>query len=102
MLQTDVQWPATGLPYAIIFAVMRFVGFSEDWISFFKKFLEAPLDIAPCGGGRTSASGPRIRRRGVPMAHAPQKLLGELVLFFLDLAANKKTGMLLYRLHDDI
>lgn len=36
------------------------------------------------------------------MAHASEKFIGELVLFFLDLAVNRETGMLLYRIHDDI
>ena len=36
------------------------------------------------------------------MAHASEKLLGELVLFFMDLAVNRETGVLLYRLHDDL
>lgn len=36
------------------------------------------------------------------MAHSSEKLLGELVLFVLDLAVNRETGMLLYRLHDDL
>lgn len=36
------------------------------------------------------------------MAHASEKLVGELVLFFMDLAVNRQTGILLYRLHDDI
>ena len=36
------------------------------------------------------------------MAHASEKFIGELVLFFMDVAVNRKTGILLYRLHDDI
>ncbi len=98
--QTDLKWYATGLPHGTIFACMRFIGFSEEWITFFKKFLEAPLNLEPCGEGRPSLV--RIRKRGVPMAHAPEKLLGELVLFFMDLAVNKSSGLLVYRLHDDI
>jgi hypothetical protein len=36
------------------------------------------------------------------MAHAPEKLIGELVLFFLDIAVNQESNLLLYRLHDDL
>ena len=36
------------------------------------------------------------------MAHATEKFIGELVLFVMDLVVNRETGMLLYRLHDDI
>ncbi|KAF4636456.1 hypothetical protein G7Y89_g1635 [Cudoniella acicularis] len=102
VVQSDLQWYATGLSHTTIFAIMKFVGFSEDWIAFFKKFLEAPLNMAPSSADGTSTGKPRIRKRGVPMAHAPEKLLGELVLFIMDHAVNKESGMLLYRLHDDL
>jgi len=36
------------------------------------------------------------------MAHAPEKLIGELILFILDVVVNQQDGLLLYRLHDDI
>lgn len=101
MLQTDLQWFATGLPHSTIYAVMRYVGFSEDWIRFFRKYLEAPLNLDQSADYRTP-KGARVRKRGVPMAHASEKLTGELVLFFLDLTVNRQAGMLLYRLHDDI
>ncbi|KAI8955217.1 hypothetical protein F4801DRAFT_378900 [Xylaria longipes] len=52
--------------------------------------------------GESPTGDPRIRQRGVPMAHAPEKLIGEMILFIMDLAVNKATGMLLYRLHDDL
>ncbi|KAL3428618.1 hypothetical protein BDV09DRAFT_75225 [Aspergillus tetrazonus] len=77
VIQSDLRWYATGLPHSTIFAVMRYIGFSEKWIDFFRK-------------------------RGVPMAHSSEKLLGELVLFFMDLTVNRTTGLLLYRLHDDL
>ncbi|KAL2160272.1 hypothetical protein VTH06DRAFT_1445 [Thermothelomyces fergusii] len=101
LVQTDLQWYATGLPHSTIFAVMRYVGFGQDWIDFFKKYLESPLNLDAASDNRPQL-GPRIRKRGVPMAHSSEKFTGELVLFFMDLAVNRKTGVLLYRLHDDI
>lgn len=101
VLQSDLQWYATGLSHSTIFAVMRFFGFSESLVAFLQKVLRAPLNIQRAGQQPTAA-GVRIRQRGVPMAHAIEKLIGELVLFVLDLAVNHKTGMLLYRLHDDL
>lgn len=101
VIQTDLKWFATCLSHSTIFAVMRFIGFSENWITFFKKYLESPLNMDQSSEGR-EPKGSRIRRKGVPMAHASEKLTGELVLFFMDLAVNRETGMLLYRLHDDI
>jgi hypothetical protein len=44
----------------------------------------------------------RIRKRGVPMTHALEKFFGEVVLFPMDFVVNQKTGLLLYRLHDDL
>lgn len=92
---------ATGLSHSTIYAVLKYVGLGDDWIDFFKKYLEAPLNLDLASDDRPKL-GPRIRKRGVPMAHASEKLVGELVLFFMDLAVNRQTGILLYRLHDDI
>lgn len=101
VIQSDLKWYATCLSHSAIFAVMRYIGFSENWIAFFKKYLESPLNMDQSSEGR-EPKGSRIRRKGVPMAHASEKLTGELVLFFMDLAVNRETGMLLYRLHDDM
>ncbi|KAI1491059.1 hypothetical protein F5X96DRAFT_633140 [Biscogniauxia mediterranea] len=102
VLQSDLQWFATGLSHTTIFAVMRFFGFPEVLTTFFRKVLEAPLNMVPSSGAASRSQGPRIRKRGVPMAHAPEKLIGELILFVMDLAVNQETGMLMYRLHDDL
>lgn len=121
IVQTDLQWfvsllppslldnnadknllrYATALPHSTVYAVMRYVGFGEDWINFFKKYLAAPLNLDKASDDRPQ-KGPRIRQRGVPMAHSSEKFTGELVLFFMDLAVHRETGIFLYRLHDDI
>ncbi|KAL4862683.1 hypothetical protein BDV12DRAFT_190240 [Aspergillus spectabilis] len=82
VIQSDLRWYATGLPHNTIFAIMSYIGLSERWISF--------------------PASPRTRKRGVPMAHSSEKFIGELILFFMDLAVNRTTGLLLYRLHDDL
>lgn len=89
---------------------MRYLGFPSGWIDFFQKYLEAPLNLDEATTAAAAATseeeaqlkGPRTRKRGVPMAHASEKLIGELVLFCMDLAVHRQTGVLLYRLHDDI
>ncbi|KAI0202569.1 hypothetical protein F4808DRAFT_449627 [Astrocystis sublimbata] len=101
VIQSDLQWYATGLSHTTIFAVMRFLGYSERMISFYRKVLEAPLNMVS-NPGELPTGEARIRRRGVPMAHAPEKFTGEMILFIMDFAVNKATGMLLYRLHDDL
>ncbi|KAF9890341.1 hypothetical protein FE257_006007 [Aspergillus nanangensis] len=101
VIQSDLQWFATGLSHSTIFALMEYLGFDERWIEFFHTYLESPLNMDKSSEGREPV-GPRIRKRGVPMAHASEKMTGELVLFFMDLAVNRETGLLLYRLHDDL
>lgn len=101
VIQTDLRWFGTSIPHSTIFAVMSYVGFPEKWIAFFRKYFAAPLNMDKSSEGRTP-KGPQTRQRGMPMAHASEKLIGELVLFFMDFAVNSTTGMLLYRLHDDI
>lgn len=98
-VQSDFKWFGTAIPHSTIFAVLRFMGVGEGWVQFFKKFLEVPLDMSPSSGDTSSA---RIRKRGVPMAHALEKFFGEAVLFFMDLAVNHESEMLLYRFHDDL
>jgi hypothetical protein len=95
VVQGDFQWFATAMAHSTIFAVLRFIGLPEEWISFFKKVIEPPLQMEPGGPVRT-------RKRGLPMDHILEKLIGELVLFFMDLAVNRETGMNLYRNHDDL
>ena len=79
---------------------MRFIGVPEVWTAFFTKFLEAPLNMGPAL--ENSTPGVRIRKRGIPIAHALEVFFGELVLFFMDLAVNQESSMLLFRQHDDL
>jgi hypothetical protein len=102
IVQSDLQWFAAGISHSTIFAVIRFMGIPEEWIVFFKKFLEAPLDIGPFSPDSTDTPQVQIRKRGVPMAHSLEKFFGEVVLFFMDLAVNQEAEMLLYRFHDDL
>ena len=102
VVQSDFQWFCTGLSHSTIFAVLRFCGVDEEWIAFFKKFLEAPLNMNPVSEGEPDSDRVQIRKRGVPMSHALEKFFGELVLYFMDLAVNQEAGMLLYRFHDDL
>ena len=95
VLQSDFKWFATGIAHSTIEAVLRFAGFSIDWITFFKKVLEPPMDML-------NGQPVRTRKRGLPMAHIFEKFIGELVLFFMDLAVNQEASMLLYRFHDDL
>jgi hypothetical protein len=99
VVQSDFKWFGTGIPHSTIFSVLRFIGVAEKWITFFKKFLETPLDMGPASGESASR---RIRKRGVPMAHALEKFFGEVVLFFMDVAVKQEADILLYRLHDDL
>ncbi|KAL9110704.1 MAG: hypothetical protein Q9187_008013, partial [Circinaria calcarea] len=100
VIQSDLEWYATGLPHSTLSAVMRFIGVPEVWTAFFTKFLEAPLNMGPAL--ENSTPGVRIRKRGIPIAHALEVFFGELVLFFMDLAVNQEASMLLFRQHDDL
>ncbi|KAF4229982.1 hypothetical protein CNMCM8980_004589 [Aspergillus fumigatiaffinis] len=101
VIQSDMKWYGTGLPHSTLFANLRFVGFTEEWIDFFTKYLHAPLNMDEACDGRTP-TGPHMRQRGVPLAGAMAKIMGELVLFFMDMTVNRESGMLLYRMHDDL
>lgn len=86
------------LPHSTIYSVLTFLGVSEKWLGFFRKFLEAPLRFI-CDG---EAGQPQIRKRGVPGSHTLSDVLGEVILFCMDFSVNQKTqGAQLYRMHDD-
>jgi len=86
------------LPHSTIHAVLSFLGLSEKWLRFFRTFVESPLKFVNSG----ISEEPRIRKRGVPGAHALSNVCAETVLFCMDYAVNQKTnGQQLYRMHDD-
>lgn len=101
VIQSDLQWYATSIPHSTVYTALEFIGFSKDWVEFFRKYLETPLNMDKSFEGHDRV-GPRKRRRGIPIAHASEKIIGELILFYMDLAVRRETGVLLYRLHDDI
>lgn len=99
LVQSDLQWFATSTSHSAVLAVLRFFGVQPVWISFFQRYLEAPLRMIRLEG---SSAEVRIRKRGVPIGHVFQKLFGELIIFAMDLAVKQEAEILLYRLHDDL
>lgn len=86
----------TLLPHATVLTILQFFGIPEEWMGFFRKFLETPIAVE----GHEDA---RTRKRGAPAEHALSDVLGESVLFCLDFAVNQDTkGGLLHRLHDEM
>ena len=84
------------LPHQTILTVMKFFGVSDKWISFFQRFLQAPLKFTD------ENVDPRIRKRGTPGSHSLSDIFGETILFCLDFSVNQQTdGGLLYRINDD-
>jgi hypothetical protein len=85
------------LPHASILIVLAFFGVSEKWLTFFRKFLQAPLKFMD-----EESAPSRIRKRGTPASHALSDVFGEIILFCLDFSVNQTTdGALFYRMHDD-
>ncbi|KAF2833501.1 hypothetical protein CC86DRAFT_400119 [Ophiobolus disseminans] len=97
VVQSDLQWYATGLPHSTLFAVLRFWGIPEVFITFFKKYAEAPLRMTATPGENV-----QTRRRGIPITDAFETLFGETVLFCMDVAVNRNSFMTLIRFHDDL
>jgi hypothetical protein len=86
------------LPHSTIYSVLTFLGVSEKWLSFFRKFLEAPLKFISDGDDAQ----PRICKRGVPGSHTLSDVLGEVILFCMDFSVNQNTeGGQLYRMQGD-
>ena len=99
VVQSDIQWFYTSLSHSTVFTVMRYFGMAENWMTFFRKYLETPLKMVY----ESEESEFRHRKRGVPIAHAISNFMAEIVLFVLDFAVNQEAlGTLVYRLTDDL
>jgi hypothetical protein len=97
VVQSDLQWYATGLSHSTLWAVLRFWGIPEDFITLFRKYAEAPLRMTATPGENV-----HTRLRGIPITDAFETLFGEIVLFCMDVAVNRLSGMTLIRFHDDL
>jgi hypothetical protein len=98
VVRSDFKWFGPSLPHGTILAVLHFFGVQDDWLQFFKRFLECPLKFVHDG----PEAKVHIRQRGVPMSHSISEFLGESLLFCMDYAVNQHAnGSFLYRLHDD-
>ena len=98
ILQSDFRWFGPSLPHTTIPTALRFFGVTSLWLTFFEKFLEAPLKFAQDGPDAQT----QVRKCGVPIQHRLSDALGEAVLFCLDFSVNKSTESNLYRMHDDL
>jgi hypothetical protein len=99
IVQSDFKWFGPSMPHDTIFAVLKFLGVKSKWLTFFRKFLEAPTVWSQDGPKAISST----RQRGIAMSHVLSDALGEAVLFCLDFAVNEKSGGSdLYRFHDDL
>lgn len=98
VIRSDFKWFGPSLPHAAILTVLKFFRVQDDWLRFFRRFLEGPLKfVHDCPHARV-----QIRRRGIPMSHSLSDCFGEVVLFCIDYAVNQRAnGAFLYRLHDD-
>ncbi|KPM39397.1 hypothetical protein AK830_g7150 [Neonectria ditissima] len=87
------------LPHETTCTVLKYLGVSDTWVGFFKKFLQAPLRFLDDGKSTPA----RKRRRGTPASHVLSDVFGETTLFCLDFAINQSTsGNPLWRMHDNI
>lgn len=84
------------LPHDTVLTILKYLGVSDTWLGFFKKFLEAPLKFV-----NEDDSTARKRRRGTPASHVLSDVFGETTLFCLDFAVNQYTSSNLWRMHDN-
>lgn len=97
-VRSDFSWFGPSLPHPSIITTLRFFGVPEIWLTFFQKFLSAPLRFVSDG----PSAAIQVRKCGVPMSHSLSDLFGEVLLFPMDYAVNQRAdGLFLYRIHDD-
>jgi hypothetical protein len=99
VLLSDFEWFGPSLDFDVVLATMQFFGVPDDWLAFFRTFLEAPLRFED----DPADTAPRKRQRGTPVGHALTTLFGEALMFVMDFAVNHRAdGLFLYRIHDDL
>ncbi|KAH7251540.1 hypothetical protein BKA59DRAFT_472207 [Fusarium tricinctum] len=84
------------LPHDTVLTILKYLGVSDTWLGFFKKFLEAPLKFVD-----DDASTARKRRRGTLACHVLSDVFGEITLFCLDFSVNQSTSSNLWRMQDN-
>ncbi|RGP81653.1 hypothetical protein FLONG3_253 [Fusarium longipes] len=84
------------LPHDTVLTILKYLGVSDRWLTFFRKFLEAPLKFVD-----EDDSTARKRRRGTPASHVLSDVFGETTLFCLDFSVNQSTSSNLWRMHDN-
>lgn len=97
-LAMEVQSLASTLQHQTVLVILKFLGIPETFLDFFARFLAAELNLGPSVRGTPD----RILARacGVPGQHGMELLFTEAVMFFAELAVEKKTGAHLYRIED--
>ncbi|KAH6979001.1 hypothetical protein EDB82DRAFT_506872 [Fusarium venenatum] len=84
------------LPHDTVLTILKYLGVSDTWLSFFRKFLEAPLKFVD-----EDDSTARKRCRGTPASHVLSDVFGETTLFCLDFSVNQSTSSNLWRMQDN-
>lgn len=92
VIQSDLAWFAAGMPHSKVSALLWFLVSQRPG----SESPETPLRMSDALDAEV-----RIRRCGLSMADALEKLLGEVVLFALGAAVNRESNTMLYRFHDD-
>ena len=84
------------LPHRAIESVLAYFGVSQRWLSFFTKFLQAPLQFVD-----DNNTDFRVRKQGTPGSHVLSEVFSEVILFCLDFKINQTTnGEIFWRVHD--
>ena len=97
VLRTDLEWFGPSLPIPTVKTVADFFGIPKADVDFFEQFLLCPVVFKDDPNGEV-----RVRKRGTPMGYMLSTLVGEMVMFVMDVAVNQRAqGMFLYRIHDD-
>ncbi|KNG83288.1 hypothetical protein ANOM_008786 [Aspergillus nomiae NRRL 13137] len=97
-IRSDFKHFGPSMPHTTMLTVLAYFGVPQNWLDFFKRFLECPLKFTEDG----PEAAVQTRRRGIPTSHTLSDCFGEAVLFCMDYAVNQSTnGAYLYRMHDD-
>jgi DNA-binding ferritin-like protein (Dps family) len=96
VVRTDMEFFGQSIEHESIKIVLQFFGVTDIWVDFMMRFLNVPMAFQ-----KDISDSALIQRRGLPIAHQLSALFGECILFMMEVAVKRQTGIRLHRIYDD-
>ncbi|GLE09139.1 hypothetical protein PINS_up020730 [Pythium insidiosum] len=94
-VSTDIEFFGPSVSHEAVLAVLEFLGVPPAMCAVFETHMKMPIRFP-------GADRPEVIMKGVVAARMLSRFYSELLLFVMDIAVMMRSGVFLYRVHDDI